>query len=272
MSADSQLIVRDSRAISQPPGQVAALPVDREAALMQVIARAAADPSVDIDRMERLFVMQREMAAQRAEREFAEAMAQFKTHAPRIHKDKAVGYTNKDGSFTGYRHATLGAVCDAAIAGLGAVGISHRWDLEQGQNGRITVRCVLTHKGGHSVSTSLSGAPDDSGKKNAIQQTASTVTYLQRYTLLAATGLATDEQDDDGRGAGKVPEAERQAPPAPTGFEEWKADLIASADNGVEAMKAVWSPEKYAAFRTYANTWFAVEVAKLKDIARSVQS
>ena len=267
MSADSQLIVRDSRAMSQPPGQVAALPVDREAALMQVIARASADPSVDIDRMERLFVMQREMAAQRAEREFAEAMAEFKTHAPRIHKDKAVGYTNKDGSFTGYRHATLGAVCDAAIAGLGAVGISHRWDLEQGQNGRITVRCVLTHKGGHSVSTSLSGAPDDSGKKNAIQQTASTVTYLQRYTLLAATCLATDEQDDDGRAVGAV----KPAAVEPEGYQAWLADLEAVADEGTDRLRAAFQKSPMALRKHLTDVDGAVW-AQIKNRAAAVQS
>ena len=58
---------------------------------------------------------------------------------------------------------------------------------------------------GHSESTVLEAAPDSSGKKNAIQQVASTVTYLQRYTLLAACGLATkDMEDDDCAGAGNI--------------------------------------------------------------------
>jgi hypothetical protein len=43
---------------------------------------------------------------------------------------------------------------------------------------------------------------DTSGSKNAIQSIASTITYLQRYTLFAATGLAADDQDDDGKAAG----------------------------------------------------------------------
>ncbi|MNL48938.1 ERF superfamily protein [compost metagenome] len=47
----------------------------------------------------------------------------------------------------------------------------------------------------------MQAMPDNSGKKNAIQQVASTITYLQRYTLLAATGVATKGQDDDARGA-----------------------------------------------------------------------
>lgn len=44
----------------------------------------------------------------------------------------------------------------------------------------------------------MRASPDNSGSKNAIQAVGSTVTYLQRYTLLAATGLAAAGQDDDG--------------------------------------------------------------------------
>jgi hypothetical protein len=47
----------------------------------------------------------------------------------------------------------------------------------------------------------MTGPLDDSGNKNKIQQAGSTVTYLQRYTLLAVTGLSTQDQDDDGQGA-----------------------------------------------------------------------
>ena len=36
-----------------------------------------------------------------------------------------------------------------------------------------------------------------SGSKNSIQAVGSTVTYLQRYTLLAVTGLAAKGQDSD---------------------------------------------------------------------------
>ena len=43
----------------------------------------------------------------------------------------------------------------------------------------------------------MTAPPDGSGKKNQIQQIASTVTYLERYTLFAILGLASADQDDD---------------------------------------------------------------------------
>ena len=42
----------------------------------------------------------------------------------------------------------------------------------------------------------MSGPLDESGQKNALQQAGSSVTYLQRYTLLAATGMSTSEDTD----------------------------------------------------------------------------
>ena len=46
-------------------------------------------------------------------------------------------------------------------------------------------------------STTLSGPPDTTGSKNDLQSIGSTISYLQRYTLLALTGLATFDMDDD---------------------------------------------------------------------------
>ena len=65
--------------------------------------------------------------------------------------------------------------------------------------GMIRVSCIITHVLGHSEQVSLQCGADQSGKKNNIQAVGSTVTYLERYTLLAATGIAVKDQDDDAR-------------------------------------------------------------------------
>ena len=156
-----------------------------------------------MEQLRDMLALQKDFEAHEARKAYVEAMAAFKLNPPEIFKRKLVGYVNKDGSTTGYMHATLGDVTTAIINGLAMHGISHRWDTKQA-NGQIMVTCILTHKMGHSESTMLEGTPDNSGKKNSIQQMASTVTYLQRYTLLAASGLATkDLEDDDGRGSGE---------------------------------------------------------------------
>ena len=118
---------------------------------------------------------------------------------PQIVKDKLVEFSG-----TSYKHATLGTVTQAIVDGLAQHGFSHRWDTKV-EGSTVTVACILTHRLGHSETTTLTSGRDDSGKKNSIQAMASAITYLQRYTLLAATGLAThDQSDDDGRAADEV--------------------------------------------------------------------
>lgn len=182
------------------------LPVPRQSesgALMQMIALAVERDDFDPDKLQKLLDVKERWDREEARKAYVSDMAAFKAEQIEIIKDKAVGYTNKDGTFTGYTHATIGNVVGVVCAALGRHGFSHRWDTKQ-DAGLITVTCVITHRMGHSESTALSGRPDDSGKKNAIQQTASTISYLQRYTLLAATGLATrDQEDDDARSSGE---------------------------------------------------------------------
>lgn len=181
---------------------------DKPRALMAATPATPADMVIyamqnggTIDQVREMMQLQREWEADQARKAFVSDMAEFKKNPPEVVKDKLVAFAG-----TSYTHATLGNVTQAIVAGLAAHGFSHRWDVEQLPNGIIAVTCILTHKLGHSERTRLESKGDDSGKKNAIQQIASAVTYLQRYTLLAATGIATkDQADDDGQGAGKAP-------------------------------------------------------------------
>lgn len=166
---------------------------------MQMLS-AALERGADMEQLQKLMDLQERWEAQQARKAFVQAMAQFKASPPEIVKRKHVSYTTKAGGKTEYDHATLADVCAAAIQGLANVGISHRWEVKQ-DAGRVQVTCILTHQQGHGESVSLSSGVDDSGGKNAIQAIGSAVTYLQRYTLLSATGLAAKDQDDDARTA-----------------------------------------------------------------------
>lgn len=155
----------------------------------------AIQQGANIETLERLYKLQLEYEANDARKQFARAMAAFKAESITISKDKAVSH--KGGS---YKHATLGNVVGVIAEALGRHGLYHAWSTSQ-DNGVISVTCVLTHEAGHRASITMSAMPDDSGSKNAIQQFGSTVTYLQRYTLMAITGTAATDQDDDGAGS-----------------------------------------------------------------------
>lgn len=183
--------------IEQPDrAPVAKAPVQTAPATPGDMIMYAMKSGAPMSEIRELMQLKREWEADEARKAYVVDMADFKKNPPTIIKDKAVGYTNKDGTFTGYKHATLGNVTNAIVEGLARHGFSHRWDVKQ--TGVVAhVTCTITHRMGHSESVSMEAAKDDSGKKNAIQQVASAVSYLQRYTLLLATGLATHDQDDD---------------------------------------------------------------------------
>lgn len=171
--------------------QEALIPV--KATPMELL-RVAMNQGADLDKLTKLMDLQERWERSEAQKAFVVALNAFKADPPVITKNKAVAFGN-----TRYSHATLDHVCDAVIKGLSRHGICHRWKVAQDAEW-ITVTCLLTHCLGHSEETTLKGCPDNSGSKNSIQAIASTVTYLQRYTLLAATGLAAGGTDDDGRG------------------------------------------------------------------------
>ena len=169
----------------------------RQTATPGDLVRYALDNGADIERLEKLMNMQIQWEEREAKKAYVAAMAEFKKNPPEIVKTKLVEFSG-----TSYKHATLGDVSKAVIEALARHGFSHRWDVTQPGDGRIVVKCIITHDGGHSEANTMESLADVSGKKNSIQSIASAVTYLQRYTLLAAVGLATvDESDDDGAGA-----------------------------------------------------------------------
>ena len=88
----------------------------------------------------------------------------------------------------------------------------------------MSVTCTLTHEQGHSESVTLSAPFDTSGSKNAIQAIGSTITYLERYTLLAITGLSASDMEDDGAKGGAMFITDDQLLEIETRIDDVKAD------------------------------------------------
>lgn len=156
---------------------------------------AAVGSGADLEKLKDLLALQKEWEANEARKAYHQAMAAFKANPPQIYKDSHVKFQTSKGT-TEYKHASLANVCDKIGKALSPHGLSASWVTKQ-DGAKVSVTCRVTHASGHYEETTLSANPDDSGSKNQIQAIGSTVTYLQRYTLLALTGLATEEQDND---------------------------------------------------------------------------
>lgn len=161
----------------------------------------AMQQGASIELLERFIALKERTDATIARTAYADAMALAKRSPPTIVKDKFVSFDTSKGN-TSYSHATLGNVVRSVVSWLAEYGFSHAWKVEQLDGGRISVTCTLTHSMGHSESVTLDSFKEDSGTKNNIQAMGSAITYMERYTLFAVTGLAAEDQDDDGAGSG----------------------------------------------------------------------
>jgi hypothetical protein len=143
--------------------------------------------------LERLLALQERWERNEARKAYDAAIAKARAKIPQVLKDSTVSRGEKGGS---YKHETLAGIEAAAVGPLSEFGLWYRWRTDSSDPQRIVVTCIISHDGGYSEENSLAGPPDVSGGKNTIQAIGSTVTYLQRYTLRSALGLAAARDDD----------------------------------------------------------------------------
>lgn len=161
--------------------------------------------------VEKLMDLQDRHQRNEAIRAFNNAMADAKRDMPLIAKNRKVDFTNNAGQRTFYEYEDLAGILAIVDPILGSHGLSVRFRTSTGPNMPIVVTCVISHRDGYSEENTLPGPRDDSGKKNQLQQMGSTITYLQRYTLKAALGLAS-ARDDDAVSTGDDEPEERLSP------------------------------------------------------------
>lgn len=172
------------------------LPVDAQAQAMTPMQMAfqLIQNGADLSSVKEMLAMSRELAADQSRRAFDAALSAAKAEIPVIFKNKNVDFTSAKGR-TQYRHEDLGEIARTVDPILAKHGLSYRFRTEQG-NGDVRVTCIVSHRDGHTEENALVAGRDESGNKNNIQAVGSTITYLQRYTLKAALGLAASTDDD----------------------------------------------------------------------------
>jgi len=174
--------------------------IDMDRALTPVPLGPAAGPlallqsGVDLDKVERLWAMQVAWEAREAEKAYNAAFAAFKDEAVKIIRNRRVD----NGPLAGKSYAELFSVVNAVTPALSKHGLSASWRLTRDEKDWIEVTCTLKHQLGHCETVAMGGPPDVGGAKNPIQARASTISYLERYTLKAICGVAEQGDDNDG--------------------------------------------------------------------------
>lgn len=169
--------------------------VSEDAAIFSMIERVARDPSVDVGRMRELMTMQKEAAAARARTAFLAAFARLQADLPAVER-KGTGHNQK-------KYARFEDLIETIKAPLAEHGFSLSFRLRH-EAGVITVSGVLGHEGGHQEATELPLPPDKSGGKSDVHAMGSSISYGKRYVAMTLLGIATEDEDDDGKAGGRA--------------------------------------------------------------------
>ena len=193
--------------IATEPTPEAAL--SESTALILMIERAARDPNVDINKMERLFEMHERILSRNAKVEYLAALSEMQPKLPIITKRGAINIDAKNakGEKTGTQQKmTSYAKWEDEIEGITPILAEHGFSLSfrfsYPAPDRILTTGVLGHRGGHSEETAISLPIDTSGAKNNVQGWGSTTSYGKRYTSSALLNYVSRDEDDDGKQGG----------------------------------------------------------------------
>lgn len=179
--------------------QEADAPVAMGDGILTVIARAAADPKTDVDKLERLLAMQERVLEREAKQSFDNAMRTAQEQIRPIVK-------NRKNPETHSRYADLEQISDLADPTIHAHGFSLSFgttDCPLKDHYRVT--CEVSHTGGFTRHYQADVPIDNTGPKGGKNKTdthgfGSALSYGRRYLKLLIFDIKTT--DDDGRAAG----------------------------------------------------------------------
>jgi len=202
----------DNQSAAEVPYQSAVAPLPEPAppntvsgggGLLVMIERLATNPQLNIEVFDRLLLARRQEEDRAAERAFNSAMSQAKGELQPVLKTRDVDYPSKreGGQRTKYKYEAFADVARVVDPVFAAHGLAYRFSVAQGGE-LVRVTCIVSHADGYSerVTLEIKVDPGSTGM-SWVQALGSVLTYLQRYGLRAAIGLAA-AVDDDGRAAG----------------------------------------------------------------------
>lgn len=165
--------------------------------LLAVVARAAADPGVDVEKMQALLNMQDALMRRQSEVEFKAALSRIQPRMPRVEKHGRIEHNGRIIS----RFARYEDLDKAIRPLLQEEGFAIDFDTEE-MNGKLKVVMRVGHRAGHSEQRQVVLPLDTSGAKNNVQGVGSTFTYGKRYLVQNFFNIVTTEDplDDDGNG------------------------------------------------------------------------
>lgn len=176
------------------------------AAILQVIERAAQNPAVDVDKMERLLAMRERVMERQAKQAFTEAKLRMRNALPEISMRGMITIREKNPPHNIIQETPFARFEDIHAAVMPVL-TEHGFDLSfkngMAPDGKVRVTTILSHVDGHSEETYFDLPHDSTGSKNAVQAVGSATSYGKRYGTLSILNIRVVGEDDDGDLAGR---------------------------------------------------------------------
>lgn len=178
-----------------PQTAPASPPSTQTGQVLSMLERVLTAPEFDIDRAERLWAMQKEVRAEQARAAFIESLSAMQAEIPAI---KRTGQIKNNSGQVQSTYAKWEHINEAIKPVLQRHGFALSFRVNQEGN-KIVVQGVLSHRDGHSDTTTIELAPDTSGAKNAPQAIVSAISYGKRTAAGALLNITSYDEDDDGQ-------------------------------------------------------------------------
>jgi ERF superfamily len=171
--------------------------------IIAVIERAALNPDIDVEKMERLLAMQERIMARNAEVAFNASMRAAQEEMPKVLR-------NRRNDQTSSKYADLEQVNEAIVP----VYTKHGFSLSFGTgtstlDGHILITCLVSHVEGYTRPYQCDMPLDMTGLKGNQNKTAthahgSTMSYGRRYLTLLIFNITLTNEDTDGNKQGET--------------------------------------------------------------------
>ncbi len=169
--------------------------------MLAIIAQAASDPGVNVEKMRALFELQRELMADEARAEFNAAFARLSAQLPRVPKNGIVRLIDKEGrdkgSYPFAKWEDIDRVIRPLLSEVG-FGLSFNSKPRGADGGGLIVSGTLMHRAGHSITAEMPLPLDTGAGRNNLQATGSTLSYGKRYVAEMLLNIVREGEDTDG--------------------------------------------------------------------------
>ncbi len=161
---------------------------------INILLSKAIDRNVNVETMQKLLEMRKELKQEKARELFYEDLARFQAECPPIKKTKEV---RTKAGIVAYRYAPIESIVEQVKDLLQKYGFSYSTTMKLLENG-VKVSVKVIHRAGHSETTEME--VPFGNKTDIMSQTqvvAAATTFAKRYAFCNAFGILTSDEDTD---------------------------------------------------------------------------